>query len=173
MCVPHLTPNILLSPSVSKGVPRRLTPKIRRHAQRLANLTATDFKFVHYPPSMIAACCVSAAIAGLDASLLLNPRLNGGLTSASNLRSSLGEFCFGVDLEEVLEQLQRVTEIDAECLRQCHEQIHFLSLGAADDGVLGGGGDVIDKGGSHGDRGDGALTTPTDVEGVTMMIATR
>ena len=209
------------------GVPRRLVAKIRRHAQHFASLTATDFKFIHYPPSMIAACCISAAIAGLndeagfaaaqaaaDAAFFaavnnnssssssssrqpFHPLSNGGpswnpsSSSSSSSSSMLPEFCFGlIDLESIFQQLQRITEIDAECLRQCHEQIEVLVCatndvdGANGNNASGANGNNASVHGattpngdlnkSHGgQRREGALTTPTDVEAVAMMISAQ
>lgn len=216
-----------------RGIPKRLVTKIRRHAQHFANLTATDFKFIHYPPSMIAACCISAAIAGLNdeaglaaaqsaasaaffaaaavaaassssssssasSSSSRNPfhPLNNGVLGASSSSSSassssspfLPEFNFDlIDLELIFDQLQRITDIDAECLRQCHEQIEVLvcanSDGANGDGANGGSGapagsgatgaDDVKNGNHGGQRSEGALTTPTDVEAVAMMISAQ
>ena len=214
-----------------RGIPKRLVAKVRRHAQHFASLTATDFKFIHYPPSMIAACSISAAVAGLndeaglvaaqaaaDAAFLaatasasasstrqpFHPLTNGVLataawnssssssTSSSSSSSStaalLPEFCFGLmDLEFIFDQLQRITDIDAECLRQCHEQIELLvcaasdvegagANGAANNAAAAGGTGAMDdhKTGSHGgQRSEGALTTPTDVEAVAMMISAQ
>ena len=94
------------------------------------------------------------------------------------------EFSFGfIDLELIFDQLQRITDIDAECLRQCHEQIEVLVCANSDaaDGVNGGGGagngaasaDDVKNGNHGGQRSEGALTTPTDVEAVAMMISAQ
>ena len=200
-----------------RGVPKRLVAKIRRHAQHFASLTATDFKFIHYPPSMIAACCISAAIAGLNdeaglaaaqaaADAAFFAAANAASSSSSSSRQpfhplgpsswnagsspALPEFCFGlIDLESILLQLQRITDIDAECLRQCHEQIEVLVCANSDGGMDGANSGVsaagsnggnngaatpTDGGKNHGgQRSEGALTTPTDVESVAMMISAQ
>ena len=200
-----------------RGIPKRLVAKIRRHAQHFANLTATDFKFIHYPPSMVAACCISAAIAGLNDEAGLaaaqnaasaaffaaaaaassssssrkpfHPLSNGVLgassawhSSTSSSSSPLPEFSFGfIDLELIFDQLQRITDIDAECLRQCHEQIEVLVCANSDaaDGISGAGvagsagADDVKNGSHGGQRSEGALTTPTDVEAVAMMISAQ
>ena len=92
-----------------------------------------------------------------------------------------------MDLEFIFDQLQRITDIDAECLRQCHEQIELLvcaasdvegagANGAANNAAAAGGAGAMDdhKTGSHGgQRSEGALTTPTDVEAVAMMISAQ
>jgi len=71
---------------------------VTRHAQTFIALCSTDFKFALYPPSMIAAASLSAATSGLM-----------GL-----------EWCRQVHL---VHRLQRITSIDADCLRSCQEQI--------------------------------------------------
>lgn len=79
-------------------VDRESARSIKQHAQTFIALCATDFKFAMSPPSMVAAASVSAATRGL-----------------------LGtEWCHKVIL---MERLQTITTIDADCLRQCQEQI--------------------------------------------------
>ncbi|ELU00327.1 hypothetical protein CAPTEDRAFT_54530, partial [Capitella teleta] len=71
---------------------------IKRHAHTFIVLCATDYKFIMYTPSMVAAGSVSAAANGL-----LGPA-----------------WCQRVKL---LQQLQHITAIDADCLKSCQEQI--------------------------------------------------
>lgn len=73
---------------------------VKRHAQTFIALCATDFKFVMFPPSMIAAGSLSAAINGL-----------------------LGiDWCSNASL---LQRLTAITSIDADCLKSCQEQIEM------------------------------------------------
>ncbi|CAH1250421.1 CCND2 [Branchiostoma lanceolatum] len=62
-----------------------------------------EFKFAIYPPSMIAAGSVGAAVNGLVGL--------GGIWASPN---------------ELLEQMQKITNIDMDCLRACQEQIEQL-----------------------------------------------
>lgn len=153
-----------------EGIPKHLVGKVRRHAQHFASLTATDFKFIHYPPSMIAATCISAAISGLTrlAPELSMPQPRGFDAHWSHFQHFQHGFSFYFDAQFILDQLQRITDIDGECLQQCHEQVEQLVFAPTLDG------DELhddDKIGGHASRGADA-TTPTDVEAVAMLIAT-
>lgn len=94
-----VTPHDFLEQILSRLPIDRETVKIlKRHAQTFIALCATDFKFAIYPPSMIAAGSVSAAASGLLSS----------------------DWCTKVNL---IDRLQKITSIDADCLRACQEQI--------------------------------------------------
>ncbi|KAH3898113.1 G1/S-specific cyclin-D2-like [Dreissena polymorpha] len=70
---------------------------IKKHAQTFIALCATDCKFMMYPPSMIAAGSVGAAIHGLSNDPQLDVKL--------------------------LRKLHEITGIEMDCLRGCQEQI--------------------------------------------------
>lgn len=70
---------------------------IKKHAQTFVALCATDCKFMMYPPSMIAAGSVGAAVHGLSNSHHLDVKLLG--------------------------RLHEITGIEMDCLRGCQEQI--------------------------------------------------
>ncbi|XP_015931167.1 G1/S-specific cyclin-D2 [Parasteatoda tepidariorum] len=74
---------------------------IKRHAHTFIGICTTDVKFAMYPPSMIAAASLGAAIQGLSS------RIEQKWSSATELLSSLNE----------------ITGIDVDCLRSCWEQI--------------------------------------------------
>ncbi|XP_013410672.1 G1/S-specific cyclin-D2 [Lingula anatina] len=94
-----VTPHDFLEQILSRlPIDREKATVMKRHAQTFIALCATDFKFAMYPPSMIAAGSVGAAAHGL-----LGPGW--------------------ADQADLMEQLQRITGIDADCLRACQEQI--------------------------------------------------
>ncbi|GFT75012.1 hypothetical protein NPIL_194831 [Nephila pilipes] len=77
---------------------------IRRHAHTFIGLCTTEVKFSMYPPSMIAAASVGAAIQGLSA------RLEQKWASANDL----------------VFRLHEITGIESDCLRSCWEQIEEI-----------------------------------------------
>ncbi|KAF8770180.1 G1/S-specific cyclin-D2 like protein [Argiope bruennichi] len=77
---------------------------IRRHAHTFIGLCTTEVKFSMYPPSMIAAASVGAAIQGLSA------RLEHKWASANDL----------------VFRLHEITGIEPGCLRSCWEQIEEI-----------------------------------------------
>ncbi|XP_012254914.2 G1/S-specific cyclin-D2 [Athalia rosae] len=76
---------------------------IRRHAQTFIALSAREYKFSMYTPSMIAAASVAAALHGLD------------WTGKS-----------GYGLPGLLDELTRITAIEQDYLRGCLEQIEEM-----------------------------------------------
>ncbi|XP_019633092.1 PREDICTED: G1/S-specific cyclin-D2-like isoform X1 [Branchiostoma belcheri] len=84
-------------------IERERSDMIAKHAQTFIALCCTEFKFAIYPPSMIAAGSVGAAVNGLVGL--------GGIWVSPN---------------ELLEQMQKITNIDMDCLRACQEQIEQL-----------------------------------------------
>ncbi|XP_054719496.1 G1/S-specific cyclin-D2-like [Uloborus diversus] len=74
---------------------------VKRHTHTFIGLCTTDVKFAMYPPSMIAAASIGAAIHGLNA------RLEKEWSSP----------------KEVLSRLHDITGIEVDCLRACWEQI--------------------------------------------------
>ncbi|XP_046568014.1 G1/S-specific cyclin-D2-like [Haliotis rubra] len=94
-----VTPHDFLDQLLSRLIPdKEKSGIIKRHAQAFIALCATDCKFMMYPPSMIAAGSVGAAV--------------HGLFSASEPQ----------DLK-FLERLVQITGIEVDCLRYCQEQI--------------------------------------------------
>ncbi|KAG8180891.1 hypothetical protein JTE90_018390 [Oedothorax gibbosus] len=79
---------------------------IRRHAHTFIGLCTTDMKFSMYPPSMVAAASIGAAIQGLAA------RLEPKWASP----------------EELLFRLHEIMGIEIDCLRSCWEQIEEIIL---------------------------------------------
>lgn len=75
-------------------------PTVKKHSQTFMALCATDCRFMLYPPSMIAAGCIGAAIKGL-----LGSR---------------------IEPHSLLDQLYKVTGIEVDCLRPCQELIENL-----------------------------------------------
>ncbi|XP_013772953.1 G1/S-specific cyclin-D2-like [Limulus polyphemus] len=78
--------------------------KARQHAEVFINMCCTEFKFSMYPPSMVAAASVGAAVQGLH-------RLNKELWESSR---------------ELLTRLHLITGIEIDCLRHCLEQIEEM-----------------------------------------------
>nr|UVJ52479.1 cyclin D2 [Sinohyriopsis cumingii] len=117
---------------------------IKKHAQAFIALCATDCQFMMYPPSMIAAGSVGAAIHGLNRT---SPHID----------------------YELLEKLHQITGIEIECLRSCQEQIEQtlalnLSTMAETESTK------IDQHSHHSSSSTRHLkeqpTTPTDVQDV-------
>ncbi|XP_071942631.1 G1/S-specific cyclin-D2-like [Antedon mediterranea] len=78
---------------------------IRKHAQTLIAMCVTDYSFAMYPPSMIAAGCVGAAVNGLSS----------GIRRCD-------------EIPNLMNRLYEITKIELEYLHQCQEQIeHLLS----------------------------------------------
>ncbi|WAR07174.1 CCND2-like protein [Mya arenaria] len=93
-----VTPHDFLEQILSRlSLDRHDMDVIKKHAQTFVALCATDCKFMMYPPSMIAAGSVGAAIHGL-----------------SNVQH--------LDLK-LLQKLHEITGIELDCLRGCQEQI--------------------------------------------------
>ncbi|KAK9299384.1 hypothetical protein QLX08_007558 [Tetragonisca angustula] len=85
-------------------VPRTWDPvMVRRHAQTFIALSAREYKFSMYTPSMIAAASVAAALHGLD------------WTGKS-----------GYGLAGLLDELTRITAIEQDYLQGCLEQIEEM-----------------------------------------------
>nr|ATL75340.1 cyclin D-like protein [Diachasma muliebre] len=76
---------------------------VRRHAQTFIALSAREYKFSMYTPSMIAAASVAAALHGLD------------WTGKS-----------GYGLSGLLDELTRITAIEQDYLQGCFEQIEEM-----------------------------------------------
>ncbi|KAK0086188.1 hypothetical protein PV325_003611 [Microctonus aethiopoides] len=76
---------------------------VRRHAQTFIALSAREYKFSMYTPSMIAAASVAAALHGLD------------WTGKS-----------GYGLSGLLDELTRITAIEQDYLQGCYEQIEGM-----------------------------------------------
>ncbi|XP_034936668.1 G1/S-specific cyclin-D2 [Chelonus insularis] len=76
---------------------------IKRHAQTFIALSAREYKFSMYTPSMIAAASVAAALHGLD------------WTGKS-----------GYGLSGLLDQLTRITAIEQDYLQGCYEQVEDM-----------------------------------------------
>ncbi|KYN21410.1 G1/S-specific cyclin-D2 [Trachymyrmex cornetzi] len=79
------------------------TVMVRRHAQTFIALSAREYKFSMYTPSMIAAASVAAALHGLD------------WTGKS-----------GYGLAGLLDELTRITAIEQDYLQGCLEQIEEM-----------------------------------------------
>ncbi|XP_036149822.1 G1/S-specific cyclin-D2 [Monomorium pharaonis] len=84
------------------------TVMVRRHAQTFIALSAREYKFSMYTPSMIAAASVAAALHGLD------------WTGKS-----------GYGLAGLLHELTRITAIEQDYLQGCLEQIEEMISQAA------------------------------------------
>ncbi|KAK0182974.1 hypothetical protein PV327_001053 [Microctonus hyperodae] len=76
---------------------------VRRHAKTFIALSAREYKFSMYTPSMIAAASVAAALHGLD------------WTGKS-----------GYGLSGLLDELTRITAIEQDYLQGCYEQIEEM-----------------------------------------------
>ncbi|KAK3517896.1 hypothetical protein QTP70_026206 [Hemibagrus guttatus] len=85
-------------------LPKDRVTLIRKHAQTFIALCATDHSFAMYPPSMIAAGSIGAAVCGLQISCM---------------ESSV----WG---ESVTELLAKITHIEVDCLKSCQEKIEQL-----------------------------------------------
>lgn len=72
---------------------------VKKHAQTFMALCATDCKFMLYPPSMIAAGCIGAAIRGL----------------------------LGASFDHsLIQRLHKITGIEMDCLRACQELVEQM-----------------------------------------------
>ncbi|XP_011498355.1 PREDICTED: G1/S-specific cyclin-D2 [Ceratosolen solmsi marchali] len=107
------------------------TGMVLRHAQTFIALSAREYKFSMYTPSMIAAASVAAALHGLD------------WTGKS-----------GYSLAWLLHKLTRITAIEQDYLQSCLEQIEEMVRSGSGGG--GGGGGV---GVSQGDYQGEAMST--------------
>jgi len=97
-----ITPHDFLEQILTRlPITKENADRIQRHAQTFIALCATDFKFALYPPSMVAAASVSAAVNGY-----MGP-----------------DWAVKVEL---LHRLQAITTIDMDCLRSCQEQIEQI-----------------------------------------------
>ncbi|NP_001158492.1 cyclin D isoform X1 [Saccoglossus kowalevskii] len=76
---------------------------VKKHSRTFIALCATDYRFAVYPPSMIAAGSIGAAIHGLN-------DVHSQCKSYTN----------------ITERLQTITAIDSDCLKECQEQIEQL-----------------------------------------------
>jgi len=162
--------------------------RVREVALCVILLTYTDHKFSHYPPSMIAATCITFALtyirefdeSRLDipqpASLTLSPspfeHENRFRNPAFPLHNQWclvdSRFPSMVVEDRLVEQLQNVTAIDADCLRQCHEHVAQLVHSTCGQATL-----STIKGGLAGFSGSPAPSpsaTPTDVVDVSRLI---
>ncbi|XP_060569625.1 G1/S-specific cyclin-D2-like [Ruditapes philippinarum] len=93
-----VTPQDFLEQILSRlALEKEQTEVIKKHAQTFVALCATDCKFMMYPPSMIAAGSVGAAVHGLSNVPHLDVKL--------------------------LQRLHQITGIEMDCLRGCQEQI--------------------------------------------------
>jgi len=163
--------------------------RVREIALCVAILTYTDHKFSHYPPSMIAATCITFSVTYLresdesrlhlahPASLALSPALFKG---PDQFRDSAFpyhiQWCFAdtrfpsmLAEDSLFDQLQAITSIDAECLRQCHEHIAQLvhsNCGQATLSTIKGG----VAGGFAVSPSPSPSATPTDVVDVSRLI---
>ncbi|KAG7320177.1 hypothetical protein KOW79_016030 [Hemibagrus wyckioides] len=86
------------------SLPKDRVTLIRKHAQTFIALCATDHSFAMYPPSMVAAGSIGAAVCGLQISCM---------------ESSV----WG---ESVTELLAKITHIEVDCLKSCQEKIEQL-----------------------------------------------
>ncbi|KOC65040.1 G1/S-specific cyclin-D2 [Habropoda laboriosa] len=112
-----VTPGDFLMHILSRlPVPRTWDPvMVRRHAQTFIALSAREYKFSMYTPSMIAAASVAAALHGLD------------WTGKS-----------GYGLAGLLDELTRITAIEQDYLQGCLEQIEeMVSQAVGADGTGG------------------------------------
>jgi len=161
--------------------------RVRERALCVALLTYTDHKFSHYPPSMIAATCITFAVRYLresdEARLhLTNPATFSLSPAQFKTLNQFGDspfpyhiqWCFAdsrfpstVAEDSLFEQLQNITSIDAECLRQCHEHIAQLVHSACGQATL-----SSIKGGVAGlaSPAPSPSATPTDVVDVSRLI---
>uniref|UniRef100_A0A8C4Q1T9 Cyclin D2 n=1 Tax=Eptatretus burgeri TaxID=7764 RepID=A0A8C4Q1T9_EPTBU len=99
-----VTPNDFLEHILFRlPLPSVELPRILKHAQTFVTLAATDFNFAMFPPSMIAAGSLAAAIQGLQ----LQQQTRPGITS-------------------LVENIAKITSCDPDCLRECQEQIEDL-----------------------------------------------
>ncbi|XP_019628989.1 PREDICTED: G1/S-specific cyclin-D2-like [Branchiostoma belcheri] len=99
-----ITPCDFLEHILSRlSIEREKSDMIAKHAQKFIALCCTEFEVAMHLPSMIAAGSIGAAVNGLDGL--------GGIWASPN---------------ELLEQMQKITNIHMDCLRACQKQIEQL-----------------------------------------------
>ncbi|XP_067902638.1 G1/S-specific cyclin-D1 [Heterodontus francisci] len=100
-----VTPHDFIEHFLSKlPIPKDSMQMIRKHAQTFVALCATDVKFISYPPSMVAAGSMAAAIHGLH----------------------LGNRNSFLSYQYLTDCLSQIIKCDPDCLRSCQEQIESL-----------------------------------------------
>lgn len=135
-----ITPNDFLEQILSRlHMDAERARVMKRHAQTFIALCATDFKFAIYPPSMIAAGSVGAAANGL-----LGP-----------------DWVNNMDL---IDELQKITTIDVDCLRACQEMIEQALATHLPQSVHGGSQHSVPQ--SKCEETQEHPTTPTDVRDI-------
>lgn len=160
--------------------------RVREVALCVILLSFTDYKFSHYPPSMIAATCITFAVTYLrdsDESRLHLPHPADLALSPSHFQQDEKfrdapfpyhiQWCFAdsrfpsiLAEESLIVQLQNITAIDAECLRQCYEHIAQLVHSSCGQATL-----STIKGGIAGfSPAPSPAATPTDVVEVSKLI---
>ncbi|XP_067876134.1 G1/S-specific cyclin-D1-like [Heterodontus francisci] len=85
------------------GLPRVKEQVVRKHTETFIALCTIDYEFVSYPPSMIGAASLAAAVTGLH----------------------LGHHGLSLANRELTDRLANSIRCDPECLRACQEQVEI------------------------------------------------
>lgn len=141
-----ITPHDFIEQILHRLIISRLeASQLRKHAQTFIALCATDYTFAMQPPSIIAASSVAAAAHGL----------------------------FTKPVPNLMDQLQRITRIEVDYLISCQQRMEsLLNKSLNPPPTL----QIPERSKHHsGDpmdvEGNDKPLTPTDVEGVSQMIA--
>ncbi len=115
--------------------------KLRRHAQTFIALCATEYSFAMQPPSMIAASSVGAVAHGSS----------------------------HIPIPKLIDQLQRITKIESDCLVSCQERMEsLLSESLTHPMTL----DLVEATKHHeNDYDKEQPTTPTDVQDAAKLLS--
>ncbi|XP_070579947.1 G1/S-specific cyclin-D2-like isoform X3 [Ptychodera flava] len=136
-----ITPHDFLEQILTRlPIGRQRAQLIMKHAQTFIALCSTDYNFVVHPPSMIAAASIVAAANGLS-----------GVESKWDL------------LSELTQELQKITQIDSDCMRACQEQIEQLLTNNLSSTIVA---PVTATTGKQSHVETGQPTTPTDVQDI-------
>ncbi|KAK8748256.1 hypothetical protein OTU49_016388 [Cherax quadricarinatus] len=130
-----ITPHAFLDQIIARlhlSFPEPEMRLVREHATFFITVCATDVRFTSNPPSMVAAAAVASAIQGIlprhqsdeeemsaaaaaaaAASAPISVTARGGLTAAQQY------------MQEVYHRLHAITQIDTDCLKECHRQIEI------------------------------------------------
>ncbi|XP_042874195.1 G1/S-specific cyclin-D2-like [Penaeus japonicus] len=130
-----ITPHAFLDQIIARlqlKLPEAQMRMVREHATFFITVCATDARFTSNPPSMVAAAAVATAVQGM---LIRDTDGGAAATEAAALAAAPvpvgGSKARGAPttpqqyMQELYHSLHAITQIDTDCLKECHRQIEI------------------------------------------------
>ncbi|XP_066943916.1 G1/S-specific cyclin-D2-like [Macrobrachium rosenbergii] len=132
-----ITPHAFLDQIIARlqlSFPESQMRLVREHATFFITVCATDARFTSNPPSMVAAAAVASAVQGIlprheleeDPSSAVSAAGAAGATACHPSKSKSGGLTTAQQyMQDLYHRLHSITQIDTDCLKECHRQIEI------------------------------------------------